>query len=314
MDYQGVTDAIARGLLELKDRIKKAKIPPSKIDQTVNIATWNVREFGKKARTKAALFYIAEILSQFDLIGLVELRDNISDFKKVLDILGPEWRAVYSDAILDAGGNRERIAYVFDRRAVTFNGLAAEAQPPRVKKGTEYLSNISWWRSPYIASFRSGNFDFVCVTTHIRWGSKAAERLVELESLAQWVHDKSKEKFVEDRDLIVMGDFNIPSEKSPLFKAITGKGLKVPDKLLRSTFGSNLEKNKRYDQILHLPQYPESFCNAGGVLDFYQGNHKKLFPDLTKTEFTYQLSDHLPLWIQINTDTDEQQLEQLIQG
>ena len=39
-----------------------------------------------------------------------------------------------------------------------------------------------------------------------------------------------------------------------------------------------------------------------------------LFKDLTKSEFTYQLSDHLPLWVQINTDTDEQKLEQLIQG
>lgn len=106
MDYQGVTEVIAKSLLELKERIEYAKIPPSKIDETVNIATWNVREFGKKPRTKAALFYIAEILSQFDLIGLVEVRDDVSDLKKVLDILGPEWRAAYSDAILDAGKSR----------------------------------------------------------------------------------------------------------------------------------------------------------------------------------------------------------------
>lgn len=314
MNYDGITPEIAKGLLELKARIAQARIPPSKIDETINLATWNVREFGKKPRTKRAFFYIAEILSQFDLVGMVELRDDLTDLKRVIDILGPEWRAVYSDAIQDAGGNRERVAYLYDRRAVVFNGLAAEAQPPRQKKGAEYLSDISWWRSPYLASFRSGNFDFVCITSHIRWGAHANERLVELDALAKWVYDKSREKTIEDRDLIVMGDFNIPNEKSDLFKAITARGLKVPDKLLKSTFGSNLEKNKRYDQILHLPLYPESFCNAGGVLDFYQGNHKKLFPDLDKTAFTYQLSDHLPLWVQINTDTDGQKLEQLIRG
>jgi len=60
-------------------------------------------------------------------------------------------------------------------------------------------------------------------------------------------------------------------------------------------------------------------CRAGirlecRALDFYAGNHKPLFKDLTKAEFTYQLSDHLPLWVQINTDTDDQKLEQLIQG
>lgn len=315
MNYDGVTDEIAKGLIELKERIAKAKIPPSKIDETLNIATWNVREFGKKPRTKASLFYIAEILSQFDLIGLVELRDNLADLRKVIDILGPEWRVVYSDAMLDAGGNRERVAYLFDRRAVTFNGLAAEAQPPRFKQGTEYLSKISWWRAPYMGSFSSGNFDFVCLTTHIRWGDTEANRLVELDALAQWVADKAAEPTAEDKDIIVMGDFNIPSETSDLFKAITSKGLMVPDKLLKADLGSNLEKNKRYDQILHRPIYDESFCNAGGVVDFYQGDYKKLFPNLkTKQAFTYQLSDHLPLWMQINTDTDVQQLEQLIRG
>jgi hypothetical protein len=229
--------------------------------------------------------------------------------------LGPEWRAVYSDAMLDGGGNRERVAYLFDRRAVTFNGLAAEAQPPRVKQGNEYLSKISWWRSPYMGSFCSGNFDFVCLTTHIRWGDNEDSRLVELEALAQWVDDKANEPTTEDKDIIVMGDFNIPSEKSPLFKAVTSKGLMVPDKLLKADLGSNLERNKRYDQILHRPIYDESFCNAGGVLDFYCGDYKKLFPNVkSKETFTYQMSDHLPLWMQINTDTDVQQLEQLIRG
>ncbi|MFX8110641.1 hypothetical protein ABTK99_20265, partial [Acinetobacter baumannii] len=77
---------------------------------------------------------------------------------------------------------------------------------------------------------------------------------------------------------------------------------------LRSTFGSNLEKNKRYDQILQMPEYPESFTNAGGVLDFYRGDHTPLFPRLTKQAMTYQLSDHLPLWVQINTNTEEHAL------
>lgn len=136
MNYDGVTPDIAEGLLVLKERIKAAKIPPSKLDETINLATWNVRELGKKPRRKAALYYIAEILNQFDLVGLVELRDNLADLKAILEILGPDWRAVYSDAILDAGGNRERVAYLYDRRAVVFNGLAAEAQPPRQKKGS----------------------------------------------------------------------------------------------------------------------------------------------------------------------------------
>ena len=304
MNYDGITPEIARGLLVLRARIAQAKIPSSKLDETLNIATWNIREFGKKPRTKTALYYIAEILRQFDLVGVQEVRENLGDLKRVLEILGPDWRAVYSDALIDAGGNRERIAYVYDRRAVAFTGLAAQAQPPRTKRGMEYLSDISWWRRPYMVSFHSGNFDFVCLSAHIRWGNSERDRLPEIEALADWVYTKAQEKDTDGKDLIVMGDFNVPSEKSPLFQALTARGLRVPDKLLRSTFGSNLEKNKRYDQILQMPEYPESFTNAGGV-------HTPLFPRLTKQAMTYQLSDHLPLWVQINTNTEEHALRAL---
>jgi hypothetical protein len=35
---------------------------------------------------------------------------------------------------------------------------------------------------------------------------------------------------------------------------------------------------------------------------------------MTKRQFTYELSDHLPLWVQINTDIDEFRLEQISKG
>ncbi|MDP3581628.1 MAG: endonuclease/exonuclease/phosphatase family protein [Ignavibacteria bacterium] len=314
MNHGKVSPEIAKGLIELKKRIDAAKIPASKVDETLNIATWNIREFGKKKRTEAAVHYIAEILGQFDLIGIVELRDNLSDLSRVLQILGPYWKTVYSDMIPDPGGNRERIAYIYDKRTVTFTGLAAEANPPREKKGSEYLSEINWWRSPYIASFRAGNFDFVVITAHIRWGKNEKERLGELKILADWVDMKSKEKFNEDKDILVMGDFNIPNIESDLFKAVTSKGLMIPEALSKKSFGTNLEKDKRYDQILHLPIYKSKFTNNGGVVDFYNGNIKPLFTNLDKSKFTYQMSDHLPLWIQINTDIEGELLNQIIKG
>jgi hypothetical protein len=36
--------------------------------------------------------------------------------------------------------------------------------------------------------------------------------------------------------------------------------------------------------------------------------------DLTKANFTFQLSDHLPLWMQMNTDIDGVQLDQIIRA
>jgi len=318
-DLRSLPVDIAKGLKTLKKRIEAADIPPSKLDESFNLATWNIREFGKKARSRAAIHYIAEILGQFDLVGVVELRDDLKDLKRVLDVLGPYWRAVYSDAVLDAGGNRERVAYIYDKRQIVFNGLASAAFPSRTKKGTEWLPDINWWRPPYVASFKSGNFDFAVLTTHIRWGQSEAGREPELQAISDFVDTKSKllakgRKTWDEPDIFVMGDFNVPSRKSKLFEALTSGGLKIPTALLKDEFGSNLDRSKRYDQILHLPHYPENFTNKGGVLDFYAGDHHPLFPDLTKSEFTYQMSDHLPLWLQVNTDIDGRQLDAVIQG
>lgn len=317
MIHGNVTKAIAKGLLALQQRIAAAKIPPSKLDETLNIATWNIREFGKKRRSEAAVHYLAEGLGQFDLVGVVELREDLTDLGRVLAILGPYWRAVYSDMIPDPGGNRERVAYLYDKRAVAFNGLAAEAQPPRTKSGTEYFARISWWRSPYLASFRAGNFDFVVFTAHARWGDSNAARVAELASIADWIEERRQEKSVEDKDLIVMGDFNIPARGDAFFKAITKHGLQIPKALLGEAHGSNLEQDKRYDQILHYPIYPDNFTNAGGALDFFvdETHIQELFPGrMTKEKFTYRMSDHLQLWLQINTDITGQKLEQIVQG
>ena len=45
------------------------------------------------------------------------------------------------------------------------------------------------------------------------------------------------------------------------------------------------------------------------------GGIKKLYPNksLDKGKFTYQMSDHLPLWIQLDVDTDKEKLDQIIQ-
>jgi hypothetical protein len=323
MHHGHVTPEIAQGLITLKKRIDAAKIPASKLDESINVAIWNIREFGKKHRTLPAIHYIAEILGQFDLIAIVELRNDLADLEKVLRFLGKSWDVVYSDWVEDAGGNDERVAFLFDRRAVTFNGLAAEVDAPRVKSGTEYLATQSFWRAPYMCSFRSGNFDFIAIATHARWGDSIPGRRAELQLLADWIDTRFKDQFVEDTDLVVFGDFNVPAIGDSLFNALTSRGLMVPDALKdlkagdQVIGGSNLGKDARYDQILHLPSVKKRFANCGGTLDFFPSDAfiKQLFPDkdYTRQQFSFQLSDHFPVWTQILTDIDGERLTQIVQ-
>ncbi len=316
MDHSKLNADELNGLKLLRKRIKEAKIPSSKLDESINIATWNIRHWGQKRRKQFSLHYIAEILNQFDLISVIELRRNVSELKYVLDLLGKYWGVVFSDYITDAGGNKERIAYVFDTRSVQFTGMAAETDGPRKKNSNTkvYEPTFSWWRKPYMASFKAGSFDFVALSVHIQWGTIEG-RKKELEELAKWVKTYIKDEYRTDRDVILMGDFNITSFNSKLYDAISQYGLKAPESIIKSEFGSNLAKNKRYDQILHHPAQTGSvFTNKGGILDFYKSSHKTIvsYSNLTKNEFTYELSDHLPLWVQLNIDTADEELDQLI--
>ena len=316
MDHGKIDKKTAKGLKELRRRIAKMQIPPSVRDKSLNIATWNIRDFGKKARKNISIHLIAEILNQFDLIAVTEVRRNLKDLARVMDILGPHWKVVFSDFIADWGGNWERVAYVYDMRAAVFTGLAAEVDGPREKnnKTGEYESLVSWWRKPYIVSFRAGSFDFMLLTAHIRWGDGEEDRITPLKLLADWVDERHKSDSVFDKDIIVMGDFNIPTLGSKAFKAITGKGLQMPESL-KEIPGTNLAKVSRYDQILHLPKTAPSFSDHGGILDFYTGGWKRLFPELAlpkDKDYTWQLSDHLPLYVQVNTDLEDQQLEQIL--
>ena len=321
MRHGSISADVARGLVELRKRIDAHEIPSSKLDESLNFATWNIREFGKRSRMPIAIHYIAEILNQFDLIAITEVRSNLDDLLKVLKILGPYWDFVFSDYGMDRAGNQERIAYVFDKRMVRFTGLAAEADPPRKKKGGKYVSEFTWWRSPYMASFRAGNFDFIVLTVHIRWGEREADRIAPLRGLADWVHKRRKDKYVVDKDFIVVGDMNIPSRDSEAYKAISrnGRGLQLPaalEALDQNEAATNLSRSATYDQILHDPTNAERFTDNAGVLDFYQRDIEPLFPDnpelLQRKKHTYQLSDHLPLWVQIDTWIEDEQLDSIL--
>jgi len=317
MFHGDVSPDIAAGILELQQKaIDPAKIPPSKLDETINIASWNIREFGKKKRLEASVHYIAEIMGQFDLISVVELRKDVNDLDRVVRILGPYWRVVYSDYIDDWGGNWERVAFVYDQRAVAFTGFVGNAEEHRTKQNTEYVAPRSWWRKPYVCGFMAGNFDFVMIATHIRWGGSAAERIPELELMADWVDRRSKDENAIDKDMIVVGDFNIPKIGDDLYKALTAKGLTMPASLAVSKIpGTNIAGDKRYDQILYLPKFTKTVTDLGGTVDFTKCSRNILFPGnagMQGEDFTYQLSDHLPLWIQIGTDLADIRMDQIL--
>ena len=79
-------------------------------------------------------------------------------------------------------------------------------------------------------------------------------------------------------------------------------GFLVPPALADAP-GSDLAQGKRYDRVLWKSRTCDRFTGKAGALDFYQGSHRELFPgrELSKQAFTFQLSDHLPLRVEVTT-------------
>lgn len=308
----------AVGLLRLRRAIRKT-VPAKRMDGRLLLATWNIREFGGKkfkGRSKEALFYIAEVMSAFDLVAVQEVRSDLADFNRLMRILGGWWRYLVTDVTLGRRGNEERLAFLYDSRKVTFGGFASQVVvPPKAKKQTvapaEQLA-----RTPFVVGFRCGWLKFTICTAHILYGKGVAaplERVQEIRALAQLLAERAKHPDAWAKNMIVLGDFNIFKPTDETFKALTSAKFVVPKHLEGMT--SNAAKGKHFDQIAFIaPDLEDKLeLSTAGVLNIFE----TVFTDKKKDqEFyaaakgkapfrtwrTYQLSDHLPMWIELRTD------------
>jgi endonuclease/exonuclease/phosphatase family metal-dependent hydrolase len=296
------------------DKDVPAKIP----DRNLLIATWNLREFGDlteswKAQEKDspkrdlhALRCIAEIVSRFDVIALQEVKGSLKCLRHMLKVLGPDWGLILTDVTRGAPGNDERMAFVFDTRKVRISGLACELVVPKEqldKIGPDAL-NKQFARTPYAVSFRSAGKTFILVTLHAIYGKGTEERILELKAIAAWLAEWAKDINEWDHNLITLGDFNIDRKGDELYDAFTSTGLHVPedlDKIPRTIF-SNPNKpdtDKFYDQVAwftgddNTPALSLKY-SRGGTFDFTKVALKSL--NLTKSQLSYRISDHYPLW------------------
>ena len=106
----------AESILRLKNQLQR-DIPSKDIDSHLLLATWNIRDLGKNGpkhgkRNLEDLYYIAEIISAFDLVAVQEV-NQLEEWEVVMDILGKEWDYIATDiADFSDGGNGERMTFV----------------------------------------------------------------------------------------------------------------------------------------------------------------------------------------------------------
>ena len=294
---------------------------PVKAADNLLIATWNIRSFASLTRKWTAgssdnpkrdlrgLRAIIEILSRFDVIAIQEVKGDLRALRDTMQFLGDDWGFLMSDITLGDKGNDERLAFLFDRRRVIPSGLAAElvVPPDRLNRIGEDALREQFARTPYAVSFRRNDATFILVTLHVEYGDDEDAREPELKEIADWMRDWARRSNRFHHNLLVLGDFNIDREDSPLYQAFTSTGLTVPqelENLPRTIFddpGDSGDDNY-YDQIAWFRTGSGALIDLtlrnGGNFDFQPFVYRNV--NLTRDSLSYRMSDHFPLWVEFD--------------
>lgn len=368
----------AQRLLKMRDSLTDVR--KRKSDGTLLLATWNIRDFGAAKfgngpRLPETLYYIAEIISCFDLVAIQEVNRNLTEFEKVMDILVRDWDYIATDATEGTGGNGERMAFVYNRDKVWFRKIAGEVVLPNgmlivsqekastkpgeagafaaeetdatataIDAGLEEVKN-QFARTPFVVAFQSGWFKFNLCTVHIYYGEdegpKLKRRIDEIKKLVKFFADRQDKENKHSQGVpakmenhILLGDFNVVSPDHETMKALTGKGFVVPPEIDGDVVRT--DEDHFYDQIAVRVPDPRFKTTTGGIVDIYEDVFRDTAEDAelyapmmptfdanagaakTRAQYrdwrTWQMSDHKPLWVEIQTDYADHYLGEFAAG
>jgi endonuclease/exonuclease/phosphatase family metal-dependent hydrolase len=319
-------------LLKLRSQLER-DIPQKTATDTLLLATWNIREFGDNRR-KESLYYIAEIISRFDLVAVQEVSSNLQGLKDLVSLLNLNWDYFVTDSTDGSAGGGERMAFLYDKSKISFLKIAGEIVLPKEKL---IDGQLQFARTPYCIAFQAGWFKFVLTTVHIYYGSTSStdkkKREKEIDTLTSILSKRAKK---EDASYILLGDFNIPSVEDDMMKALEKYDFVVPAAIKEHP--SDLGGTSHYDQIAFNLKLDDKMIvfsekeQKAGAFHFeetvYTANdletYRQYFLDkiANKTEKevekyylsswrTFQMSDHLPLWVELKIDFSNQYLERV---
>lgn len=376
-NYAGMKQSFGKNIVDRRrcaDRllaIRKSLAPlrKRKSESTLLLATWNIRDFdsnkfGYGPRLPETFYYLAEMISCFDLVALQEVNRDLSALERLMRILGPEWDYIVTDATDGPGGNDERMAFVFNRDKVWFRRIAGEVvlpdaqlivsrkkvKPPKEtdspSKPVDAEVKQQFARTPFLVAFQSGWFRFSLCTVHIYYGADSGEqlkrRVAEIEKLVEFFANRQdKEAKVEPdgklqaENYILLGDFNVVSPEHKTMAALKSHDFTVPPAI----DGKAVRKEGAhfYDQIAVRVKDPRFQVTAGGMIDMFadvfretdedRALYKAFVPQkdpekdskfaaktpeaLYRKWRTWQMSDHFPLWVEIQTDFADDYLEKV---
>jgi len=320
------------GILALRAALDAA-VPTRRTEENLLVASWNIKEFGHTGqRLPEAYYYIAEIIARFDLVAIQEIKSTLKDLSLVMRILGSDWSYLVNDITGGPAGNRERSCYIYNTKRVGLSGLVGELVLwPELTDGAR-LAQLA--RTPYMTGFRAGWKSFVLINLHLspdRQGNKALDRKAEVELLIAALAKKSDELWGEN--LILTGDFNFYRSADRQSVDLLASAGFVEVESLRGAF-TNASETEAYDRFFirknkyfrlaarngresggvfnpfaHVFRLDDAATYRPDMLAVYGGGADLANDDAALRSYfdrywqQNQLSDHLPIWFEVVTDS-----------
>ena len=342
-NYPGKHKWIAERLLALRYDLDMAIVKDRKPNSLI-VGTWNIRAFdGGLPRLDESLHYIAEIIAAFDVCAVQELKPNLEPIRRLKKLLGPNWDYFLTDVCNHEGGNSERMAFFYNTNKVFFRNIIGEIVIPSDTLETGH--QIA--RSPFFAAFQAGWFRFTLCSSHIVYGDDHALRAAEITAITKALSKRAKvedqvfiflgDMNIESNDGPIMAALknskmtlapvppsNLAGNKPYDQIAYTVKGKSTrKTRLLRSgafdwrnaVFGPMIGRDPAAPDD---PEYvvrktdAENLEHYGPIVDAHRREHgKPVYSNFAKSYkqwTTYEMSDHLPVWAELETDYSDQYL------
>jgi deoxyribonuclease-1-like protein len=275
-------------VLTPRDQVPQTKtggivLPPVARDGgTVRIASFNIQVFGEKKLADIRVrSFLAEVIRQFDVVAIQEIRCQHEILPQFLDVINSTGRH-YDYVVgprLGRTVSKEQYAFVFDTASIEVDrpALYTVADPDDLLH-----------REPLVGWFRVRGpppeqaFTFSLVNIH----TDPDETGKELDALADVFRAVRDDGRGED-DVILLGDLNVDDhhlgrlgQVAQVYCAISG----VP---------SNTRGNKLYDNIVFSKSATTEYTGRWGVFDMIRQFN------ITVDE-ALKISDHMPIWAEFN--------------
>ncbi len=347
-NYPNKAEWIARRLLALRYDITQS-ITKGRRPNSLIIGSWNIRAFdGGMPRLDESFHYIAEIISAFDICAVQELRDDLAPLKRLMKLLGPNWDFFVTDVGNHEGANYERMGFIYNKDKVFFRNVIGEIVIPSetLSDGSQIA------RTPFFAAFQAGWFRFTLCSSHIIYGNDLGMRAQEITAITKALLKRAKKEDqvfiflgdmnIESHDDEVWDALENSGMEVPDFGATNMKGDKFYDQIAYTVKGASTRKTRRirhgvFDWRNSVfgpaqerdPTAPDDPEFVTRISDAEHLAHYKPINDAVRTDFgkepyadfssqyasnfmTFEMSDHLPIWVELEVDYSDEYLNRFI--